>query len=95
MRFDFDLSDELKLVIRKLLTKDKLRVIILNKKIKEIINNDSGSIERYKNLRYGLSKYKRVHIDKSFVLVFKYDKTNDKVIFYDFDHHDKIYKKRF
>ena len=52
--FDFDISDELKIVIRKLAKKDRARVTILNKKIKEIISNDNTTIDRYKNCRYDL-----------------------------------------
>jgi len=36
---------------------------------------------------------KRVHIDKSFVLTFKYFKEKKYILFQDFDHHDNIYKK--
>ncbi len=92
MSFDFDLSDELKVIIKKLQNKDKSRVIILNKKIKEIIKNDSESIDRYKNLKYALSEYKRVHIDKSFVLIFKVDKEKNHILFVKLKHHDQIYK---
>jgi len=35
---------------------------------------------------------KRVHIDKSFVLVFSVDESNKKVIIEEYDHHDRIYK---
>ena len=89
--FDFDLSDELKIKIRKILKKDKEKVEIINKKIKEVVNNDSNSIERYKNLRHELKNFKRVHIDKHFVLIFKVDKEKNFILFEDFDHHDKIY----
>ena len=89
--FDFDISDELKLKIRKLLKKDKKKVEILNKKIKEIINNDNKSIDRYKNLKYDLKNFKRVHIDQHFVLTFKVDKENNFILFEDFDHHDNVY----
>lgn len=89
--FEFDLNDELKLKIRKLLKKDKKKAIIINKKIKEIINNDNDSIDHYKNLRKDMKEFKRVHIDKHFVLTFKVDKNNNKIFFEDFDHHDKIY----
>ena len=89
--FSFDLSDELKIKLKKLVKKDKKRVEIINKKIKQIINNDEETIQRYKNLKYGLSEYKRVHIDYSFVLVFKVDIKNNFIFFIDFDHHDKIY----
>ena len=93
--FNFDLTDELKLIIRKLVKKDKKKVEIINKKIKEIINSNKDSINHYKNLRHDLSDYKRVHIDRSFVLVFKVDLFNNFILFVDFDHHDKVYKKRF
>ena len=91
--FDFNLSDRLKLIIRKLIKKDKKKVEIINKKIKEIINSNQQSIQYYKNLRHDLKDYKRVRIDKSFVLTFKVDVLNNFILFVDFDHHDKIYKK--
>ena len=88
--FSFNLSDELKFKIKKLLKKDKKRIEIINKKIKEIINCDENSIQHYKNLRYDLKEYKRVHIGH-FVLTFKVDLQNNFILFADFDHHDKIY----
>ncbi|GBE19979.1 hypothetical protein BMS3Abin17_00710 [archaeon BMS3Abin17] len=93
--FDFNLTDELKIIIRKLIKGDKKKVEIINKKIKEIINSNSQSIQHYKNLRHDLKEYRRVHIDRSFVLAFKVDIPNNFILFVDFDHHDKIYKKKF
>tara|TARA_Y100000034_G_scaffold44576_1_gene54731 strand:- start:24250 stop:24525 length:276 start_codon:yes stop_codon:yes gene_type:complete len=90
--FSFDISNELKLLIKKLSKKDRKRVIILNKKIKQIINNDHNSIDRYKNLRHNLKEYKRVHIDKSFVLLFKVDKEENFIYFWKLMHHDKVYE---
>jgi mRNA interferase RelE/StbE/toxin YoeB len=90
--FDFDISDELKYIIRKLCKKDKKKVDIINKKIKEIINCDSASINHYKNLKYNLKEFKRVHIDNNFVLTFKVDLSKNFILFIDFDHHDRIYK---
>ncbi len=89
--FDFDISNELKLLIRKLSKKDKSKVLILNKKIKEIINNNNKTIDRYKNCRYDLKNYKRVHIDKSFVLLFKVNKENNIIYFWRLKHHDEAY----
>ena len=89
--FDFDISNELKLLIRKLSKKDKAKVLVLNKKIKEIINNNNKSIDRYKNCRYDLKDYKRVHIDKSFVLLFKVNKENNIIFFWRLKHHDDAY----
>ena len=89
--FKYDFSDELKLKISKLVKKDKKKVEIINRKVKEIVNNNAETIKRYKNLKHDLSEFKRVHIDKSFVLAFKVDLANNFILFVDFDHHDKIY----
>lgn len=89
--FDFDISDELKIVIRKLSKKDRIGASILNKKIKEIVNNDENSIDHYKNCKYELKDYKRVHIDKSFVLLFKVYKEKKMVYFWRLKHHDGVY----
>ena len=88
--YKFELEEKLHQILKKLFKKDKKRYEITWKKINEVIN--SADIEHYKNLKFPMNEFKRVHIGKSFVLVFKYDKTNDKVRFYDLDHHDKIYK---
>ena len=93
--FDFNLTDEFKLIIGKLAKKDKKRSEIINKKIKQVINSDSASIQHYKNLKHDLREFKAVHIDSSFVLVFKVDVAKNFILFVDFDHHDKIYKKRY
>ena len=89
--FNFDLTDLLKAKIKKLVKKDKKKVEIINKKIKQIISCDHESIDHYKNLRHDLKDFKRVHIDKHFVLVFKVDKSKNFILFVDFDHHDRVY----
>ena len=86
----FELEEKLLQSLKKLARKDKKRYEIIWKKISEIIN--SQDVDHYKNLKFPLNSFKRVHIDNSFVLIFKHDKTNDKIIFFDLDHHDKIYK---
>jgi len=86
----FEIEERLHQNIKKLFKKDKKRYEIVWRKINEIINN--SDIEHYKNLKFPMNKFKRVHIDKSFVLVFKYDKSNNMVNFYDLDHHDNIYR---
>ncbi|MBU0907903.1 MAG: addiction module toxin RelE [Nanoarchaeota archaeon] len=89
--FEFDLTDELKVKIAKLVKKDKKKVEIINKKIKEVVSSDETKIQHYKNLRYDLKEFKRIHIDKHFVLTFKVDLARKFVLFVDFDHHDRIY----
>ena len=77
-------------ILDKLQKKNKQLYESIFNKINEILKNPN--IEHYKNLRYNLEKYKRVHVG-SFVIVFQYDKKKDIILFDDFDHHDKIYKK--
>src|SRR3989338_10471761 len=89
--FDFDLTDELKVILHKLSKKDRKKVDIINKKIKEIINCNHQNIDHYKNLRYGQKHLKRVHINGSFVLTFSVNKERNFILFVDFDHHDNIY----
>ncbi|MEK6894908.1 MAG: addiction module toxin RelE [Nanoarchaeota archaeon] len=90
--FNFNLTEELKNKLEKLSKKDKKKAEIINKKIKEIISQDNESINHYKNLRHDLKEFKRVHIDKHFVLAFKVEIQNNFILFIDFDHHDNIYK---
>lgn len=86
---DFSIEDQLKKIISKLLKKDKDTYTALINKIEEILS--CADVNHYKNLRAPLQHLKRVHIKGPFVLTFKYLPAEDKVVFYDFDHHDNIY----
>ncbi len=90
MPYNYRISKNLGRILEKLFKKDKSIYEQVFKKINEIIN--SSDIEHYKNLRYNLSDKKRVHIGH-FVLIFKFNKTENLIEFDDFDHHDNIYKK--
>jgi len=72
--------------IKKIRKQPKERIKIILKKIEEIAENPY----RYKRLKRPLAHLRRVHIDKSFVLVFSI--FDNKLIIEDFDHHDKIYR---
>ncbi len=85
----YRISKNLDRVLTKLQKKDKQVYENVLNKMNEILNNPD--IDHYKNLRYNLKEYKSVHIGH-FVLVFRFDKTNDIVFFTDFDHHDNIYR---
>ncbi len=89
--YNFKVSEKLKEILTKLSKKDKNTHEAVMKKIDEIVNSDN--IEHYKNLRYNMKDSKRVHIGH-FVLVFQFDKKNNSINFDDYDHHDKIYKKK-
>lgn len=68
--------------------KNRKQFDMIMKKAEEILENP----HRYKNLRKPKQHLKRVHIDKHFVLTFLIDVNNKKVVLFDYDHHDKIYK---
>ncbi|MBT3463738.1 addiction module toxin RelE [archaeon] len=58
------------------------------KKRDEILN--SNNLNHYKNLTQNLKKYKRVHVNNSYVILFFGD--NNIIYFVDYAHHDTIYK---
>lgn len=62
---------------------------IIAKKVEEITQNPN----RYKNLRYDMKDYKRVHIDKHFILIFSVNENSKTITLEDYDHHDNIYIK--
>ena len=84
------IEENLVRTLKKLFKSDKEMYEAVVSKIEEIVS--SPDIEHYKNLRVPLQNYKRVHIMKSFVLLFTYLKAEDKVYFTALEHHDKVYK---
>lgn len=87
---EFAIEEKLKKKLSKIFNKDKVFYTAVMNKFEEIIS--SSDINHYKNLRKPLQDFKRVHIRTSFVLIFKYVASEDKLVFYEIDHHDKIYK---
>ncbi len=73
----------------KLGTKNPKQAEIIAKKSEEIVIDP----HRYKNLKTPLNHWKRVHIDKHFVLTFSMDEDTRTIILEDYDHHKKIYKR--
>ena len=57
------------------------------KNVEERLKNS----QHYKKLRSSLQNWKRVNIDKHFVLVFSVDENTKVVTLEDFDYHDTIY----
>lgn len=94
MPFKYDFSDELEEILTKLYKKDKKIYEALLKKIEEVASRDNETIDFYKNTRHDLKEFKRVHVAKSFVLLFKVFKDKKFILFDRFGHHDDIYKKK-
>ncbi len=86
----YEILPSLQKTLNKLSKKDKQLYEQILKKIEEVLC--CSDIEHYKNLRYSMKDKKCVHIGH-FVLVFKFAKEENKIIFMDFDHHDKIYRR--
>lgn len=77
-------------IFRNLAKKNPKKLEIISKKLEKIVQNP----HRYKNLRYPLNNWKRVHIDRHFVLTFSIDEDTKTVILEDYEHHEKIYKRQ-
>ena len=80
----------LKKKLYKLARKNRKQAEIIAKKSQEIVQNP----HHYKNLRKPLQHWRRVHIDKHFVLTYSVDEKTKTVTLEDFDHHDNVYKKK-
>jgi len=76
-------------ILLKLARKDRKKVMIIGKKISEILR----APHRFKNLRRPLQHLKRIHVDRSYVLVYSVDENLKTVTIEDYDHHDNIYRK--
>jgi len=87
LRCSYEVSKGLNKELEKLQKKNRKRFEIILKKMGEIINFP----QHYKPLQHDMKGLRRVHIDKSFVLVFEIIESENKVIFWDIDHHDNIY----
>jgi len=83
------MEDSLKRTISKSSKKDKVLYEAVMNKIEEVLTCED--VNHYKNLKKPLEDFKRVHIKGPFVLIFKYNRAEDQVIFFDLDHHDKVY----
>ncbi|HIH47229.1 TPA: hypothetical protein HA297_02935 [Candidatus Woesearchaeota archaeon] len=85
--YSFDITETLDKKLTKLRKKNPPQFESVYKKIAEIIQNP----QHYKNLKTPMHHLKRVHIDKSFVLLFSVREDEKKVIFEELAHHDNVY----
>lgn len=88
--YSLNIDEELLKKFEKLSKKNKKQIEIILKKVEEILKNP----HRYKNLRAPLNSWKRVHIDKHFVLTYSINEENKLVTLEDYDHHNNIYDEK-
>jgi len=86
--YDLEIRPHLEKILTKLNKKNPKQTEIIMKKVERILENPY----RYKNLRAPLNNWKRVHIDKHFVLTYSVNEKKKNVVLEDYDHHNKIYK---
>jgi YafQ family addiction module toxin component len=85
--YSFEIKEELEKSLQKLAQKDKRHYQSVVKKILQI----AGNPEMGKPLRNVLKGRRRAHVGH-FVLLYEVDEKNKRVIFLDFEHHDRAYK---
>lgn len=89
--YELAIKPNLRKKLGKLARKNKKQAKLVLKKAQEILKNNP---DHYKNLRKPLQKWKRVHVDKHFVLTFSIDQKNKIITLEDYDHHDIIYQTK-
>lgn len=89
--YSLEVKEEADRIFKKLSKKNPKQLSIIDKKIADIRENP-GHI--YKFLQKPLQSFNRVHIDKSFVLIFKIERERKAVVVYYYSHHNSVYKWR-
>ena len=87
--YNLEVRKSVEEIFSKLVKKNPKQLEIINKKVNQIRVNP----HRFKPLHFPLAGMRRVHIDKSFVLVYSIDEQSKTIILEEYDHHDKIYRK--
>ena len=87
MAYGLLVSEKADRAFKKLEKKDRKQLEIINKKVEQILANPY----HFKPLRGDMHGARRVHIEKSFVLVYEIDENENAVRILDYGHHDDIY----
>ena len=91
MQYRFEIKPKLDKKLKKIKKNDPMLFKAARDKIEEIIKNP----HHYKPLRYDLKGLRRVHLEKSFVLVFEIEEAENIVRFLDLKYHNEIYRKKY
>jgi YafQ family addiction module toxin component len=89
MTYSILVYDDCKKEIEKATKKNPVLEKCIRNKINEIVQNPA----HYKPLKYDLAGERRVHILKSFVLKFEIDENRKIITLLAFTHHDDAYQK--
>ena len=86
--YDYELRKSVEKSLFKLAKRNPKQMGIIESKINEIVVEP----HHYKSLHSPMQHLYRVHIDKSFVIVFSIDEAKKIVIIEKYGHHDNIYE---
>ena len=86
--YKLSVKESLDRKLKKLGKKDRELLLLIDKKVKEILQDPF----RFKPLKKPLQNKRRVHVGRSFVLIYEINEEKSIVTLVDFDHHDNIYK---
>lgn len=89
MAYTVCIAEHLDAKFKKMMKKDKKMLGMIKDKVNEILQNP----HHYKPLRGDMAGARRVHVGKSFVLIFEIDEQMKQVKLSDFEHHDNVYGK--
>jgi len=89
MAYNLYVSETADRKFKKLAKRNKKQLEAIHKKVQQIVENPY----RFKPLCGDMHGARRVHIDKSFVLIYEIDEKSKIIRILDYDHHDKIYQK--
>jgi YafQ family addiction module toxin component len=86
--FQLAIKESLDKKFKKLQKKDKKLLVLIERKVQEILTDPF----RFKPLTKPLQNKRRVHIGGSFVLIYEINEKAGLVTLVDFDHHDNVYQ---
>ncbi|MDV3278684.1 MAG: type II toxin-antitoxin system RelE/ParE family toxin [Nitrososphaerales archaeon] len=87
--YELETREHVDRAFRKLARKNPNQMEVITKKIQEVLEDP----RRFKPMHFPLAGMRRVHFG-NFVLLFSIDEQRRTVILEDYEHHDKIYRKK-
>ena len=86
--YNLAIKENLDRKFKRLKKKDREMLMLIDRKVQKILDDPY----RFKPLRKPLQNKRRVHVGRSFVLIYEINEEEKTVTLLDFDHHDNIYK---
>lgn len=85
--YDLNTRRHVDKIFKKMQRSDRYNLEIIYKKLEEVCDNP----EKFKPLNAPMQNLRRVHILKSFVIIYSIDETTHSVWIEYFAHHDEVY----